>query len=468
MIQAMDQFIILYNARLKDCVQLFSLALLIRIIYVYFFVEASYFLLEDQALYIRLAQQFPESGFLGVTPERVPGYPLFVFYIYTIFGESLWNVILMQIILDSISCIVIALMAKSLFNKGFWIAGILSAINLNMIILSATVLTDTLFLFLFVLFLFSLFQYLKNERIKWLFLLILFISLATLVRAVSYYLLPVLLIGLVFWRLWQRDSILKIGTLAALCLTVIAVLLGSIHHRNYQQYKSTAFVSQTGTAMLGWVVPATYQYSGQGSYQQGQKLARERLVLALQRDQLEELPTNPFENSSYRANVGKDILFEFGFLNILRAWVTGSAINLFAPSVAFSPALRSMEHLSFYETKGNGIVEKLFNYIKNSSDFLYLFILAIGTIISVIFIMLALIGVFKMILILPPIKVATILILLGYFLIVTGPIVGVKYRLPIEPLLIMFVSYAILNWKNKIFHISNISQAHATRSSNIC
>ena len=83
MIQAMDQFIILYNARLKDCVQLFSLALLIRIIYVYFFVEASYFLLEDQALYIRLAQQFPESGFLGVTPERVPGYPLFVFYIYT-------------------------------------------------------------------------------------------------------------------------------------------------------------------------------------------------------------------------------------------------------------------------------------------------------------------------------------------------------------------------------------------------
>jgi len=432
---------------IRDGLWIFFLALLVRIGYAIFFVETEYLVTEDQALYIHLAQEFSISGFLGVTPERTPGYPLFISIINNIFSGNLWNVVIVQIVLDSISCVVIALMAKSLFNKGFFVAGILSAINLNMIILSATVLTDTLFLFLFVLFLFSLFQYLKNEQIKWLFLLILFISLATLVRAVSYYLLPVLLIGLVFWRLWQRDSILKIGTLAALCLTVIAVLLGGIHQRNYQQYKSTAFVSQTGKAMLGWVVPATYQYSGQGNYQQGQKLARERLVSALQRDQLEELSTNPFENSSYRVNVGKEILFEFGFLNMLKAWVTGSAINLFAPSVAFSPALRSMEHPSFYETKGNGMVEKLFNYIKNSSGFLYLFILAIGTTISVIFIMLVLIGAFKMILILPPIKVATILILLGYFLIVTGPIVGVKYRLPIEPLLIMFVSYAILNWK---------------------
>jgi 4-amino-4-deoxy-L-arabinose transferase-like glycosyltransferase len=292
-----------------------------------------------------------------------------------------------------------------------------------------------------VLFLFSLFQYLKNERIKWLFLLILFISLATLVRAVSYYLLPVLLIGLVFWRLWQRDSILKIGTLAALCLTVIAVLLGGIHQRNYQQYKSTAFVSQTGTAILGWIVPATYQYSGQGSYQQGQKLARERLVSALQRDQLETLSPNPFESSSYQANVGKDVLFELGFLNILKAWVVGSTINLLAPSVAYTPALRSMEHPSFYETEGNGIVEKLFNYIKNSSGFLYLSILAVGTIISIIFTMLALIGVFKMISVLPPITVTTLLLLVEYFLVITGPIIGVKYRLPIEPILTLFVTY---------------------------
>jgi hypothetical protein len=332
-------------------------------------------------------------------------------------------------------------MAKSLFGKGFWIAGVLSVINLNMIILSASLLTDTLFLFLFILFIFSLLQYLQNERTRWLVLLVLFISLATLVRPSSYYLLPILLIGLVSWRLWHRDTILKIGTLTVFYLVILGVLLGSIHQRNYQQYGSTALVSQTGTHLLGWVVPATYQYSGQGSYQEGQQLARERLITALQRDQLEALPPNPFEGSSYQANVGKDILFELGFLNMLKAWVVGSTINMFAPSVAYAPALRAMEHPSFYETEGNGIVEKLFNYIKNSNGFLYLSILAVGTIISITFTMLALIGVFKMISALPPITVTTLLLLVGYFFAITGPIIGVKYRLPIEPILTLFVTY---------------------------
>ena len=433
----------------KDVTLLFLLALLARISYAIFFVETEYLLSEDQLGYIQLAQQFSESSFLEVTSERVLGYPLFISFIYAVFGESLWNIVSVQILLDSISCVVIALMAKSLFNKGFWIAGVLSAINLNMIILSIMILTDTLFLFLFVLFLFSLFQYIKNKKIMWFFILVILISLATLVRPSSYYLLPILLIGLVGWRLWQRDAILKIGALATIYLTVVTVLLGGIHQRNYQRYGSTALVYQTGTHILGWVVPATYQYSGQGSYQQGQQLARERLASTLQHDQLEVLSTNPFESSFYLTNVGKEILFEFGFIKILKAWSVGSVVNLLAPSVAFSPALRAMEHPSFYETEGNGIVEKLFNYIKNSDGFLYLSILAIGTVISVIFTILALIGAFKMILTLPSIIVTVLIFLVGYFFAITGPIIGVKYRLPIEPILILFVTYFLIEYISK-------------------
>ena len=436
----------------KDVTLLFLVALLVRTAYALFFVEPEYLLIEDQALYIQLAQQFPDSGLLGVPSERVPGYPLFITSIYTLFGEGLWKVISIQILLDSISCVVIALMAKSLFSKGFWIAGILSAVNLNMIILSTSLLTDTLFLFLFILFLFSLLQYLQNVRTRWLVLLVLVISLATLVRPSSYYLLPILLIGLVSWRLWHRDAILKIGTLVVLYFVIVGVLLGGIHHRNYQQYGSTALVSQTGTHLLGWVVPATYQYSGQGSYQEGQQLAGERLALALQRDQLETLSTNPFESSLYKANVGKDILFELGLLNMIKAWVVGSTINLLAPSVAYAPALRAMEHPSFYETKGNGIVEKLFNYIKNSDGFLYLSILVVGTIISVMFSMLALVGLFKMISALPPITVTTLLLLVGYFFAITGPIIGVKYRLPIEPILTLFATYFLNRIDRKKTH----------------
>jgi hypothetical protein len=284
-------------------------------------------------------------------------------------------------------------------------------------------------------------QYLQNKNIRWFFLLTLFISLATLVRPSSYYLLPILLIGLVGWRLWERDTVIKISKLVALYLLVVGTLLGSIHQRNYQQYGSIAFASNTGPHLLNWVVPAVYQYSGQGSYQEGQKLAREKLAFVLQNDHLERLPSNPFASSSYQANVGKELLFEFGFMNILKAWVVGSTINLLAPSVAYAPALRAMEHPSFYEAKGAGMFEKLINYIKNTSGFLYLSILAVGTIISITFTMLALIGVFKMISALPPITTTTLLLLVGYFFAITGPIIGVKYRLPIEPILTLFVTY---------------------------
>ena len=426
---------------IRDGLWIFFLALLVRIGYAIFFVETEYLVTEDQALYIHLAQEFSISGFLGVTPERTPGYPLFISIINNIFSGNLWNVVIVQIILDSISCVVIALMAKSLFNKGFFVAGILSAINLNMVILSASLLTDTLFLFLFVLFLFSLLKYFQSERIEWLFLLVLFVSLSTLVRAASYYLLPILLIVLVIWRIWQKDSILKIFKLILLYLVVVGVFLGSIHHRNYQQYGSTAFVSQTGVAILGWIVPATYQYSGQGSYQEGQQLSRVRLASALQRDQLDELPLDPFESSSYQINVGKDILREFGLINVLKAWITSSTINLLAPSVAFAPALRAMDHPSFYATKGRGMVEKIFDYIKNSSGFIYLSILTIGTIISLIFMIMALLGAFKMVLSQPLIITSTLLLLVGYFLAITGTIIGVKYRLPLEPILVLFVTY---------------------------
>ena len=45
--------------------------------------------------------------------------------------------------------------------------------------------------------------------------------------------------------------------------------------------------------------------------------------------------------------------------------------------------------------------------------------------------------------------VSTLLLLVGYFLAITGPVIGVKYRLPIEPVMIIFIAYAIstMEWK---------------------
>ena len=123
-------------------------------------------------------------------------------------------------------------------------------------------------------------------------------------------------------------------------------------------------------------------------------------------------------------------------------WLIAALLgNYPAQNIDKSQEQSNLKGASPSETEGSGIVEKLFNYIRNSSGFLYLSILAVGTIISAIFTMLALAGVFKMISRLPPITVTALLLLVVYFFVITGPIMGVKYRLPVEPILTLFVTY---------------------------
>ena len=73
-------------------------------------------------------------------------------------------------------------------------------------------------------------------------------------------------------------------------------------------------------------------------------------------------------------------------------------------------------------------------------------------------ILLATIGMVKMFLQFPPVTVITLIALVGYFLVVTGPIIGVKYRLPIEPLLTLFASYSVLIFLQKNIHVKHYSK----------
>ena len=425
---------------MRNSILLLMMALLVRTGYAFFFVEPQYLLAEDQSLYLQMVQQLKEVGLLGLTTERVSGYPFFLLMVERLFGEGLWTVVAVQIVIDSLSCVMIANLAEKIFSRGFWIAGMFSVMNMNMVILSASILTDTLFLFLFILFLYSLVHYLSNERLMWIFFSVLLLSLATLVRPLTYYLLPILLVVLLSWQLWQRRSVQTIAASFMLYLLVAVIFFGGIHQRNYQQYGSISLVSQTGTHLLGWVVPATYQYAGMGSYQAGQAVARDHLSQSLQQDGMAELPKNPFESSAYQARVATDILREFGFVAVLKAWSVGSAINLFAPSLAYAPAVRSMDNPSFYGMEGDGAVEKLWNYMNQSGGGLYLSTLVVGTLSSALFLLLAFVGGWKSLSTIPRPLFFLLLLFIGYFLAVTGPIIGVKYRIPIEPILTLFIA----------------------------
>lgn len=447
---------------IKNFLFIFAVALIIRVVYAWFFVEASNLILEDQTLYIQLGKTIAETGnFLQTTNHgytavtaRLPGYPALLSVVYTLFGENNMAVVGVQILIDSLTCVVIGLIAESVMSRGFLVAGLISALNLNMIILSGMILTDTLFLFLFSLFILFAFYYLKHPAKLHIFYSVSFLSLATLVRPVSYFLIPLLLLLLIAGLIQRKIKLKKILHTVLIYLIPVVIVFGATHYRNYDQYGSFSLVSQGGTHTLNWIVPAVYQYSGEGSYQDGLTFAKNHLENTMNADGLLELPSNPFKKSDYQMRVAREALTELGLLNMMHAWTVGAVINFLSPSAAFAPIVREMEHPSFYATPGYGVVEKLINYVTSTNGLVYLIIIISGTLISFIFIVASLAGLYSILKSDPSSEQKNAILILSvflivYFLAITGPIVGVKYRLPLEPIMVLYVAHLVSNYLKK-------------------
>jgi len=419
----------------------------LRVGYIFQFFLPTYLEAEDQLLYIALAQSILQEGIWpALVSERTLGYPIILAGIFHIFGSEYFLVVMLQALIDSFTCLLIGLLAVKILQKNIGVfAGILSAFNLNMIVLSSMALTETSFLFLFTLSNLLLAHFILEKKSKYLYAGLAFLALSTMVRSASYYLLPLTLFYLLLLVFLRDYKFSKLMPLFAVSTTIIGIILLPQHLHNWDENRSTDFVSQKGTHILGWVVPAVYQYSGMGSYHDGQKLAHSRLEGELKKEGLISLPNDPFEASRYKVRVAYSIFEDFGYFNILKSWTVGALINMLAPSAAFSPAVRAMEHPSFYATQGSGIVEKLWFYITGSGS-LYLLILSVGTITSLIFFSFFLLGWYlalrnkekfqQSILIFFTMQIA-------YFVLITGPIIGSKYRLPIEPIMTVFIAYAI-------------------------
>ena len=169
------------------------------------------------------------------------------------------------------------------------------------------------------------------------------------------------------------------------------------------------------------------------------------------KDGLERLSENRFKASEYQTKVATQVLLEIGPFNIVKAWTVGSVLNLISPSLSFAPAFRAMDHNSFYMTPGKNVIEKLLNYVLDSDNILFISLLVMGTISSSIFLFTGFCGMVVMLRARDKqiFSCAILFFLVAcYFLALTGPIIGPKYRIPIEPLLILCTSY-FLNYLMK-------------------
>jgi len=440
----------------------FLLAMVVRIINILFFMPDSFdFMMEDQSTYVNLGISMLEVGdFVRnngteyvVETERVPLYPFFLSVIWRVFEFNPWVVIFIQSIIDSFTCVIIGLIVTLITPTAFFLGGILSVFNVNLIVSSGLILTDSIFLFLFALFTLFTIKYLSSKKIKYLIFLSLTLSLSILTRPVSYYLIPILGFAFLVFLLHKKIPIRILILHICIFFVSVSILLSPLIHRNYKQFDTISITSQSGMHLSQYLVPLSIHISEGISYDEAVK--QTMLKTKNFKKNGNTVNNNPFVDSDHKSTAAINHLFELGMPKIIYSWIVGSFMNLTSSGVMLMPYVRGLPHESFYNTPGSNILQKIVNFVSNSDSIKYLLIILISNFISLLFFFVKLFGLYVLLknvhkyggVWVSSFITGTIL----YFLLITGPILGVKYILPIEPLLTILLIVGFINIKKKWF-----------------
>jgi hypothetical protein len=406
--------------------------------------EPELILAEDAWLYWANARSLLEYGTFADTASagRMPGYFLFLAGLMGVFGPSLFAVLAVQALLDSVTCVVVGMIGARLSVSIGLVAGLLAAIWPNLVVTSTLVLTDSFFMLPFTAMLYASVRFLETSSVRWAVWTGLFLGAAVLVRAAAQYLplavvLLVVAVPLLRERNWRR------GLSAGLAFTVaVALPLAPWLHRNVSQHDTLALTSQGGMHLLYWVVPRVL-FRAQG-IQQGQavKELREEFQIEMKSRGLDVKSMNIFARDRAMKDFSLARLSELSPQDILGSWGSGMTVNLMSPAIGADPRIRALPHPSFMGTSHLDLLSRITLYMQEASP-VYLATVAIGVVGAVLASLLQIYGFVLLY------RVSGWVAFLGiagmfYFLLISGPITAPKYRLPFEPVLIILQAMALV------------------------
>jgi len=195
--------------------------------------------------YDLLARNILNNGTFALDPagppdaRRTPLYPFFIALSYLLFGQNASVAVIFQILLSSLSVVLLFLIGEKLLDEKLaFIAALLFAADPLHLFLSQVLLTETLFTFLLLL---AAYFAIKRGRTGYP-LSGAFLGLSALTRPVALYLTPLFLF---FFLLEKKPQKIRIrGTLFA--LLAFAVILTPWLLRNYRHFGRFSLSSLTG------------------------------------------------------------------------------------------------------------------------------------------------------------------------------------------------------------------------------
>lgn len=213
----------------------------------------------DTGTYLRPARALLAHGVFSPSPERVPepeinrtpGYPALVALLWGLFGERTWLLSLLGALASAGTGLAAAALATRLAGpRAGTLAAAIASLDPGSFVRSIDLLTDSTFTFLFVASLALLVRAIATARARDAGAAGLVLALATLVRPISYYAVPVLaaVAGIAAAR---RDGAARRGAAAAAAfLAAPLLLLGGWQVRNGIRAGSFQFSPIAGSELL--------------------------------------------------------------------------------------------------------------------------------------------------------------------------------------------------------------------------
>jgi len=439
------------RARAHPLVVVFLLSLIVRLSNLALLSgDNSFFAEPDAFAYWMLGTALAKHGAFGATlssmTDRMPLYPLLLAGIQSVFGSAPRMAAAAQAVLDAGSCTLIAALGTLVSPLTGLIAGVLAALSMTLVVFSTQLLTDTVFLFFFTLMLLTGAHFLLRAAMGAAALAGFAGGLALATRP---WIAPLLIaatplvftVAIIRSRRFGRACIT-----AALFATAAAAPIAPILLRNVAHYGSFNLTSQAGDHLAFWIVPLAKQRADGTPYEASvrnmQELYEQRLAATES-----ETQNNPFARASIKVELARQQLARLPLRAIVESWIEGMMVNLAAPALIADPRVRALPRPSFYAMTGRTLWERAHAYLFARVG-LYEVLVVLGIAAMLPFLVLESIG-FIMLARSKPWASAFAGLLIAYFLLLNGPVASPKYRLPLEPVLIVLAAIPLARWSEQ-------------------
>ncbi|MSP67949.1 MAG: phospholipid carrier-dependent glycosyltransferase [Alphaproteobacteria bacterium] len=405
----------------------------------------------DSNFYLRIGRTIAETGGLlapadagGARDQTIvmPLYPAWLALHHNLFGDgAALGAALSQAAIDAGTCVLIALIAREVDEGVAPLAGLLAALSPTLVILSGLIYTDSFFLFWSTFALYAGLRWLRDAAWAWAIILGLGLGLALSTRAVMLLWVPIVL-ALLMARAWWRGRRMRTAAMQILLAVVLcAAIQAPLLVRNWTQYGTLKLTSQGGTHALLWIVPLVREAADGMPHAAGARLSQQ--LFESRRYKIDM--GNPFAVSDAMGRLAIELLIGLGAEPVLKAWGYGAVINLAASATLLAPPVGQLPRTGFYDMPGANKAEKIWNFLVANDNPIYGRILMISGLASALALLLTLIGAVAAWLRHPEGRfiILSLALWVAYILAVHGPVASPKYRLPAEPVLLLFVAFGM-------------------------